>query len=264
MRVPVLPTSVLLCLFLLPGCSMTTPENPSFPLDRQTARSMLAAMNDDPRPLSRPVVILSGIHDPGVASALLARDIRRATDAGDQVLSVCFLTTLSFPACRAKVIRRITSSLPVDPDDPLPVDLVCVSMGGVVGRSLVTLDTPTEHGFSIQNIYTICTPHLGARLAPLIPLDPRAWSMRIGCSYMERLNEDVEGGPPIIPYARLGDAIVGTDNSAPPGMTPWWVSTPLLQFAHLQASMDPRIIADIILRLRREDPVTTLPPAPLP
>ena len=39
--------------------------------------------------------------------------------------------------------------------------LVCYSMGGVVGRSMIA------QGFNVQNLVTICTPHLG--LAPWVP-----------------------------------------------------------------------------------------------
>ena len=43
----------------------------------------------------------------------------------------------------------------------------------------------------------------------------------------------------IVPYARLGDVIVGAANSAPLGITPLWVPNLLLEDGHLTAFADP-------------------------
>jgi hypothetical protein len=63
---------------------------------------------------------------------------------------------------------------------------------------------------------------------------------------------------------RLGDGIVGARYAAPPNTAPRWVPTPPLGDSHNGASKDPRILADILRRLRGESPITTTPQAPLP
>ena len=68
----------------------------------------------------------------------------------------------------------------------------------------------------------------------------------------------------IYPYVRLGDIVVGPENAAPAGQTPWWVHNPPLRSAHLAAAVDDRILADIARRLRGETPFAQDPPAPLP
>ncbi len=68
----------------------------------------------------------------------------------------------------------------------------------------------------------------------------------------------------LIPYARLCDHVVHANNTAPPGYTPWWVPAILFEDSHVLAVKDPRILTDILRRLRGEPPVTVPPPAPLP
>ena len=48
---------------------------------------------------------------------------------------------------------------------------------------------------------------------------------------------------------RRGDWIVGDGNAAPPGREAWWVAARPLQFSHLQAVDDRRILADILRQL---------------
>ena len=66
------------------------------------------------------------------------------------------------------------------------------------------------------------------------------------------------------PDARIGDTMVGEENTAPPGQVAWWVPNRAFEPAHLLAFGDPRIHADILRRLRGEQPYTTEPRAPWP
>ena len=85
--------------------------------------------------------------------------------------------------------------------------------------------------------------------------------MRTESEFLETLNAE-EPDYEIVPYARLGDEVVGASNAAPPGRNPWWVSRSWF-FAHA-GSTDMRILADIARRLRGEEPFAIDPPAPLP
>jgi hypothetical protein len=64
-------------------------------------------------------------------------------------------------------------------------------------------------------------------------------------------------------YVRLGDGVVGEEHAAPPGVNAWWVPNGL-SFSHLLAGYDDRILADILRRLRDEEPYSIEPAAPLP
>jgi len=58
-----------------------------------------------------------------------------------------------------------------------------------------------------------------------------------------------------------GDTVVGPQYAAPTGRTAWWVPNPPGELAHVGAMTDPRILSDVLRRLRGEKPWTTHPPA---
>ena len=92
--------------------------------------------------------------------------------------------------------------------------------------------------------------------------DQRVIDMRSGSEFLDRLNAAPRRYE-LIPYARLGDMVVGEENAAPPGETAWWLAKSGGP-AHMLAATDARILADIARRLRGEEPLTISPAAPLP
>jgi hypothetical protein len=253
------------------GCQADRPLNPSFPLTLEQAEIELAAMKQWPMKLLRPVVVVGGYADPGIATraaSSMARDI-----GGDRVLAVHLWACGSFDDARDHLINEIDKAFPSsDPQFTTEVDVIGGSMGGLAARYAAhwvePADTlrPPRRRLRIARLFTISTPHLGARMADLpSPFDSKVTHMRRGSAFLDRLNaalptESYE----VYPYTRLGDLVVGEENTAPPGMKPWWVATPLLQFSHLNSMRDPRILADIARRLRGQRPFTTSPPADLP
>ena len=80
--------SVLIAL-IGAGCAGHARTNPSFDLTAPAARGALRQMAASPRRLERPVVVLGGFGDPGVAPNYLAGEVRKLT--GDRrVLPVSF------------------------------------------------------------------------------------------------------------------------------------------------------------------------------
>jgi pimeloyl-ACP methyl ester carboxylesterase len=151
-------------------------------------------------------------------------------------------------------------------DDPAwttEVDVIGFSMGGLVARSCANSATGDRH-LRIVRLFTVSTPHLGAVSAGGALFSSQGHDMKKGSKFLTYLNNEVEIDYELIPYGRLCDTVVGVKNTAPPGYTPWWVSTPAFQDSHVQAIGDPRILADITLRLRGETPATISPPAPVP
>ncbi|MHC5003469.1 MAG: lipase family alpha/beta hydrolase [Planctomycetota bacterium] len=250
----------------LPGCSADNPMNPSFPLTEAEARQELLQMRDAPVSLDRPLVIASGIHDPGLAGGNLCQKLRRVLDEDAVIIRVAFIEQWSFDKCREKLIRTLEQSLPCDdPDRTVEVDVIGISMGGLVARYAALPRSDGGRRLVIRRLFTVATPHRGARLASLPTIDSRAIDMRSGSSFLRQLDEfEADAEYEIYPYARLGDCVVGPENAAPPGTNPWWVANPPFSFAHLWASNDPRIVADIARRLRSEAPYALRPAAALP
>lgn len=268
---------VLAALLLLPlaGCVTEGPLNPSFPLTVDKARSEIDEMVAAPKPAARPVLVLGGYMDMGITTHRVATTIARVTGEKDQVLAVQFFMCGSFDACRDHLIRQVEAAFPSDdPHLTREVDVIGGSMGGIVARyAALPHDTHTNavadakavKRLNIARLFTVSSPHRGAKLASLPTFDSRILDMRENSACMHKLDAAlVNCGYELVPYVRLGDAIVGEENAAPKGSTPWWVQNQPLEFAHLNSFRDERIMADISRRLRGELPYTISPAAPLP
>lgn len=256
---------ILLVLY----CGACTTTNPSFDLSRSDAKHALSAMMDEPKPGARPVVVLGGYLDPGLLTELLAEALGD-TLVDTQVITVSFGATRDFDACRARLFRALEAALP-DAMGPSgspttePIDVVAISMGGLVAR-YAALDHPDHvKRLNIKRLFTISSPHQGATWAYLPTLNSKTAQMRPGSDWLGQLNRPTNAGPDeMYCYVRLRDSIVGPSRAAPPGQTAWWVYTPLWQSPHLGAPTDPRIVADVARRLRGEPGYTQDPPTPLP
>jgi hypothetical protein len=137
-------------------------------------------------------------------------------------------------------------------------------MGGLVAR-YAAMPIPGKPRLHIARLFTIATPHQGAIIARPPSPDPRMRCMRAGSPFLESLDKafpkrDYE----LVCYARLGDPIVSPHCAAPPDYPLWWVPNLPLSGPHLGAVSDPRILLDIVLRLRGYPPVTAEPARPLP
>jgi len=282
LRGAVVSTLFLPLCALLVGCAANEPANPSFAVTEHEAYDALGQMRDNPVKLQRPVVVVDGWMNPGMASQHVAREIRRYT--GDrrpqQVLAVSFLGLDSFEQCRARLIERVAAAHPGDaPGWTGAVDVVGFSMGGLVARYAALPagevneedgDGPSpQHGpavrLRIARLITISTPHRGATLADMLPFDALARHMRQDAAFIHRLNAALpDAGYTIHPYVRLDDGIVGARRAAPPDQNPWWVPNPFLGDAHNGAHKDLRILADILRRLRGEPTFSDTPAAPVP
>jgi pimeloyl-ACP methyl ester carboxylesterase len=256
----------LLMMVGLTGCSADDPLNPSFPLTLKDARLALKEMADDPKPLDRPVIVLGGIYDPGVASSMVADRIRSLVSDDDDVLSISFFGLGTFDRCRDRVIQRLQDAFPNDdPDHTIEVDVVAISMGGLVARHAAIAGVDGHPQLRVQRLFTVSTPHRGANMAKWPTFDRRAIDMRAQSSFLASLESDLETAQyEILPYVRLGDVVVGESNAAPPGRHPWWVRNIPGSMAHMFSMFDARLLADIARRLRGEASYSTIPAAALP
>ncbi len=259
-------------LLQLAGCA-TGPVNPSFPLAVDEARAEIDAMSASPKPAARPVLVLGGYMDPGLGTPKIVATIARVTGEKEQVLAVHFFMRGSFEACRDHLIRQVEAAFPSDdPHWTREVDVIGGSMGGIVARfAAMPREAESDDAarpakrLKIARLFTVSSPHRGAKMAVLPTFDSLAPDMREDSDHLKKLDAAlVNCGYELVPYARLGDAVVGEENTAPQGVTPWWVGNPPLEFSHLNSFRDQRILADISRRLRGETPYTKSPAAPLP
>src|SRR5262245_61603630 len=120
-------------MLLSAGCAAPS-LNPSFPISVTDAQAELRRMRSDPRPPQRPIVILNGFGDPGAGGAFVGGELRRELQ-NPQVLSTSFFFCRSFDDCRKKVIDAVDKKWPSgDPNETVEVDVIGLSMGGLVGR----------------------------------------------------------------------------------------------------------------------------------
>lgn len=251
---------------VLPGCG-TAPDNPSFALSALDARKALREMRESPRPLGRPVVVVHGLGPP-VGSWVLVHQLKALT-RDDRVVSADYDCLASFEASRRRVVDEVERRFPGDdPACTREVDVVAVSMGGVLARYAAAppAGAPGKR-LKIARLFTISSPHRGAEMASLPALlgDVQV-GLRHDSPFLRELSRREATAPAyeIVPYARLGDRVVGVENAAPEGRTPLWLPNLPLEAAHLAAFSDPRIVADIARRLRGEAPYATEPWQPLP
>ncbi len=264
--------AVVFSLLLLDSCGVE-PVNPSFPVSIADAKKILHRDIDHPVVLERPLLIVGGFMDPGVAPFVLRGEFLSWT-GDERIISVPLGWVSSFDQARRDIIATVDQAFPCsDPAVTTEVDVIGVSMGGLAAR-YAAADEPKPgvhppRRLRIGRLFTISSPHRGALLADDIPLNlhPLQADMREDSPMIHWLNTRSEREDElfqIFSYTRLNDLYVGTYNAALPGRTAWWVAPPPLATPHGSAFRDPRILADILCRLRGDPPLSHDPPAPLP
>lgn len=255
---------VLCCsaLCALPcGCASTFEgDNPSFAVSRAEASSDFRRMSEEPVQLDRPLVIIGGIGDPGISSGAIYEQLLPVLRG--RIIAIAVHDEATFDGARQKVLRETAAVLSTDLDHLPAVDVVAFSMGGLVARDAAISDLAGRR-LPVARLFTICSPHEGARMAGFPVSTPQMDDMTPTSSFIDRIRaakRDYE----LVCYARLDDITVGEEFAAPEGEPVWWVPTPRGHWAHAAAFLDERILADIARRLRGEVPFSTLPAAPLP
>ncbi len=229
-------------------------------MTRAEARADIARMQDSPIALPRPVVFLAGIGDLSISSGAMEEAILPTFIGPSAELN--FFNEFTFDGARQKALREVAEQLGTDVDHIPEVDVIAFSMGGLVARFAAI---PDENGrrLPIRRLYTVSTPHEGARLAGVPFGIPQGEDMCPTSEFLERLRQ-ARREYELVCYTRLDDVTVGEEFAAPDGEPLWWVPTPSGEWSHMAAFEDPRILADIARRLRGETPWTKPPAAPLP
>ncbi len=241
---------------------MPTP-NPDFPLSLATLPPLEARLRSNPVTLQRPVIILGGWRAPRISPRTVESVLRPFTsNRREDFLSIAYPFAGSVESAAARALQHIRARFPDQVD--FDFDIVGVSMGGLVARLLLHgLVRDTHAPIRAARLFTLATPHAGAVLADYIRPDRAASAMRRGSPLLSRLASlPHDGLYEFYPYAQLRDWWVGATRTAPSGgggeLHPMWLdaeTTFAKLLSHFAINRDKRIIADIALRLRGEEPI---------
>ncbi|MFG0306319.1 MAG: esterase/lipase family protein [Phycisphaerales bacterium JB040] len=245
------------------SCVHLARDNPDYAASDREVREQARRLRDEPVTLERPVLVLSGYRSPAGSAWILRDDLEELTgDDRIHSLSYPLADTIEDPARQAvALVERLYPS--DDPEWTTEVDVVAISMGGLVARlaaadpALRGADADGDRGkrLKIGTLYTLASPHRGAVMAERVRPDQASRDMAPGSSFLSALDAELaSAGFEIVPYAVLRDGMVGATNTAPPGQEPIWVPGRLI-FSHFLIALEDRIKTDVALRLRGETPL---------
>ncbi|TVS06044.1 MAG: hypothetical protein EA423_06000 [Phycisphaerales bacterium] len=230
-------------------------KNPDFHLGSDALADAIAGMLAKKIPLQRPVLLLAGWRSPEFGGRVLASRLAELTCGDlDQFWPLAYPMRGDLKRIASMVAVKVHDRWPGEGRETIPIDVVGHSMGGLVARLAAS---PNRQGprLQIKRLFTLATPHRGARLATKIAPDPAARDMKPGSALLKRLDEELEHNPfELIPYAHCHDTWVGAHNTAPPGRDPFWTPGTWV-FSHFSIHEDRLIQADIARRLRGEKPI---------
>lgn len=207
--------------------------------------------------LVNPILALSGWRTPHVSAELLRRRLRaRLGVADDRTLAVSFLWLHSIDDAAERLRRATADRFGVAPGGQatVAVDVVGLSMGGLVARRAAMVDAALPGPrLAIARLFTLGTPHRGAKLADLIRVDENSRQMRAGSAWLARLDQALATADyELVCYARTNDWMVGATRTAPVGHTALWRrGVPIV--AHHTLGMDGVVLDDIARRLLTGD-----------
>jgi hypothetical protein len=251
-------------LAVLLNVSRPGPRNPDLPCTLEEAKADLRRMAANPVKLARPVLVLGAYHAWAPVPWALARKIRRLTGAGErEVVCVPYLWETTLHAAAAKGARTAIGAWGLAPGGAsVPVDVVGISMGGLVARMVAAgeragLGLPWDlPRIDARRIFTFGSPLRGAKAALRLCPDRAARDMCPGSALLGRLEAEAARDIELICYGQLRDQIVGATRTAPEGMDPIWTGGTLV-FSHFATPHNPWFLADMARRLRGEEPLWT-------
>jgi pimeloyl-ACP methyl ester carboxylesterase len=239
---------LLLALLLVTGCEASrglVAEPAAFPIDQRAAAEALGELPDQPdQPLPRPVVVLDGFLDPGFGSRHWLGKLHEAGVDENCTARVNFYTAGDFDECHRRVVEAVREEF-----GDQPIDLIGLSMGG-----LVALDVATRGELDVRRVYTVCSPMSGAVAAARAPgLYRLVRQMRPGSAFITNLNTAIQTWPgERTHYGAENDRTVRAEEAAPVGETAILLPPIRSLSPHQQAVTDPRLILDVLHRLRGE------------
>ena len=217
--------------------------------------------NTAPPTLARPVVVIGGIAEPGFAATYVGRWVKERTGDG-RVVAVSPGFSVTFDGAAEAVVDAVQRYFPSDdPEQTVAVDVIGVSMGGVVARHAAAPGGNLARRLNVAHLYGIASPLSGAAAADFLgDLGfGTARAMRSDSPFLRRLAAREQRPDattyPVVNYARGRDRTVGGGVRLPPHLSGEMVKFPVPWYVlngHSLAFRDERILGDLLLRLRAE------------
>jgi hypothetical protein len=250
----------------LGGCTYLPKPSEPHPASKEQVMEQWDRLRAEPAELERPVLVFDGWVPTGGGNAI-AKHIRALT--GNDKETIVLKTNYLFGSAEGMArgaVKLVEKKWPSDdPEWTTEVDVVALSNGGIYAR-LATLPSITgkdRKRLNAKRIFTISSPHRGLRFGiQSIPIDAALWDVQPNSNVLKYLDEHyAEAEYELICYAELNDEMVGAKNTAPPGEGSYWTNTTHLM-SHISSAYNRRILTDIALRLRGEEPMTAEPSEP--
>ncbi|MEM7754449.1 MAG: hypothetical protein AAF297_02320 [Planctomycetota bacterium] len=252
----------------LPACHKVGPENPRIRVNDQQLNHLRAELKANPVELERPVVVITGLWDPGVGTADIAATLAQLTSGNpDDFIKFRPRTPGTFQESAIELTDAINEQL--NEGKPTTrtaeVDVVALSLGGLVARH-ASIPSVRWIRLDAARIFTLASPHTGAHFAEdFYWVDELIADMAPGSSYLAWLNRRYRSDYELYPYAVKNDPVVGEQYTTPPDWPgePLWVRGRFYS-SHQFIHRDEMILTDIALRLRGEEPLFQEPDAAMP
>jgi pimeloyl-ACP methyl ester carboxylesterase len=239
---------LLVVLLLTSGCQASP----------VTASPVEAAAGEE-----RPILIIGGWGDVGFNAMRTRRGLQKLLPKR-RFITINPGLERTFDDAAAKVVNRLEREAVGEGEETIEVDVIGISMGGLVARHAATQDArfgEAKKRLNICRLFTIVTPHSGAQLADEAGFFGTSRDMRSASPFLQLLTQREldtaeERQYPIVAYARTRDRTVGPLGAALPEhwderSTLIWIKTPFWQTGHAGAAWDRRILTDRSRRLER-------------
>lgn len=232
--------------------------NPKFPADPTAVATAERRLRDEAPELPRPVVILAGWRAPALSPWRLEDRLRRLLPRG-RFLSIAYPLASSVQAAADAVVARLERAKAArSSEGTLEIDVVAISMGGLVARWMLAEPPRALAPWRLPRLFTLATPHRGAKLANYVRLDEASRQMRPGSDFLDRLHAAPLADTSLTCYAMLRDWWVGARNAAPPDRAPLWIDAghPLERaLSHFLIVQNRAVTLDLALRLAGQPPL---------
>lgn len=236
--------------------------NPCFDVSDESLASARGELAANPAILPRPLVVLAGWRSPPMPDGGVLARLSPLIPGARDTLGVTYASLGTIESAARRVVERVEARFPAGrTTDTIEVDVVAISMGGLVARLASGDDFARRHRrLRIARLFTLATPHRGARLARFIRPDHAAACMRPGSEFLRGLDGELpRAGFELTCYAQLRDWWVGARNTSPIGRVPIWCEPRGLfgrWLSHFAINFNPRVLTDVALRLRGMTPLS--------
>ena len=215
--------------------------------EQRDAELELKEMAETPKPLRRPVLLLTGWMESPSNWKRFRAWLESSTSVGDREI-LC--PDLRGPGGLAAAVEQVLALCA----DRGEVDVVAHSAGGLVAREAAR-ESRGDKRLRIARLFAIATPHQGSpwgKFWPILPYPLQAADCRPQSEFLASLDSDPStASMPISNFWAEGDVVVPRESAQAVGVEHHAYSRPKGFFIHRRCAGDPRLARDVIAGLLR-------------